>query len=52
MTDPILFNDVSETLCDAYDWIWIWLKNGYTKEGLVEAFKDMIEEVEEKMNER
>jgi len=50
--DSILFREVSATLLDAHYWIDVWLKEGCTKEELIEAFKDMIEEVEEEINER
>ena len=47
MNDHIFYTEFTETCADWYDWIDIWLREGYTKEHMLEAFKDMIEEVEE-----
>lgn len=52
MSDPILFQEVSEALFDTSDWIRIWLKAGYTKEGLVGIFKEIVEEIEDENDER
>ena len=46
MKDYIFYNMFTETCADWYDWIEIWLRDGYTKESMLEAFTEMIEEVE------
>jgi hypothetical protein len=51
MLDAIFYREFTETCADGYDWIDIWLKDGYTKESMLEAFKEMIEEVDETVEE-
>ena len=52
MIDYIFYSEFKEICTDWYDWIEIWLSNGYTKKDMVEAFREMIGEVEEQMRER
>lgn len=51
MKDHIFYTEFTETCADLYDWIDIWLRDGNTKESMLEAFKEMIEEVEEQIGE-
>ena len=51
MIDNIFYSEFTETCADWYDWIEIWLRDGYTKKDMVEAFREMIGEVEEQMRE-
>lgn len=48
MKDHIFFDEVSSAMAYAYDWIDVWLREGHTKEELLEAFGEMIDEVEAK----
>ena len=54
MIDFIFYSEFKEICTDWYDWIEIWLRlsSGYTKKDMVEAFREMIGEVEEQMRER
>ena len=47
MKDHIFYEEFTEICADWYDWIEIWLRKGETKATILEAFAEMVEEVEE-----